>query len=188
MWRSIWLFAALFVTVPAAWAETVDCSRVEPSGERTLCFEAVLPADVTTVWALWAEPEQLRTWMAPVAAIELRPGGMMEAAYNPAGRLGDEANILNRVVSVAPLQSFAIQVARAPPGFPHPDEVRELVTFIEFEPLTPTSTRVRVSMLGYRDGAAFDALYGFFARGNAWTLEKLRERIVDGPVNWEAAQ
>lgn len=189
MLRSFWFFSAILLISPAAQAETVaDCSRVEASRERTLCFETVLPADLAAVWALWAEPAQLRTWLAPVATIDLRPGGMMEAAYDPAGRLGDDANILNRVVAVAPWQSFAIQVARAPPGFPHPDEVRELVTFIEFEPVGASSTRVRVSMLGYREAPAYDALYAFFARGNAWTLEKLRERVVDGPVNWAAPQ
>ncbi len=187
MRRLVCLLGAIFLTVSVAWAEPVAaCSRVEPGGERTLCFEAVVPVEPAAVWALWSQPAQLRTWLAPVATIELRPGGMMEAAYDAAGRLGDDANILNRVVSVAPLQSFAIQVARAPPGFPHPDEVRELVTLIEFEPVEATSTRVCVSIFGYRDGQAFDELYAFFARGNVWTLEKLNERVVDGPVNWEA--
>ncbi len=82
------------------------------------------------------------------------------------------------------MQSLTIQVERAPPGFPHPQDVRELVTVIELQPLSAGTTRVRVSMSGYRDGAAFDELRTFFARGNAWTLQKLRERVVDGPVNW----
>lgn len=189
MWRVISVLLAVTLFIPSARAEAVtECSRVEPSLERTLCFETVVPADATAVWALWSQPEQLRTWLAPIASIEMRPGGMMEAAYDASGRLGDASNILNRVVAVTPQRSFAIQVARPPPGFPHPDEVRELVTFIEFEPLSASSTRVRVSMLGYREGAAFDELYAFFARGNAWTLAKLNQRIVDGPVNWSAPQ
>ena len=185
MWRAIWLFAAIILTMPGAWAEPVsDCSRVEPSLERTLCLEVTVPANASAVWALWSAPEQLRTWLAPVATIELRPGGMMEATYDASGRLGDDSNILNRIVSIAPQHSFAIQVARPPPGFPHPDEARELVTFIEFEPVDAASTRVRVPMFGDREGVAFDELYAFFARGNAWTLAKLRERVADGPVDW----
>lgn len=143
-----------------------------------------MPASVAAVWALWSESGQLATWMAPVAAVDLRPGGLMEAAYDPAGAIGDLNNVLNRVVDVDPLRSFSIRVERAPPGFPHADVVRELVTRIELAPLSENSTRVRVSMSGYGDTAAFNELYAFFARGNAWTLQKLRERIVDGPVDW----
>lgn len=177
----------LLLATPAAWAEpATDCSRVEPSGERTLCVEGVVPAPVAEVWALWAEPAQLQTWLAPVAAIDLRPGGMMEVSYDASGHLGAETNILNRVISVVPMRSFVIQVARQPHGVP--DEVRELATLIEFEAQGERATRVRVSMLGFREGQTFDGLYAFFARGNAYTLNELSERITNGPNDWEAAQ
>ncbi|MEQ1818867.1 MAG: SRPBCC domain-containing protein [Terricaulis sp.] len=187
MIRTLAVSLAIFLTSPAAWAEpATDCSRVEPSGERTLCVEGVVPAPVAEVWALWAEPEQLRTWLAPVATIDLRPGGMMEVSYEASGRLGAANNILNRVISVVPLQSFVIQVARQPQGVPN--EVRELATLIEFEPQGARATRVRVSMLGFREGQTFDGLYAFFARGNAYTLNELSERVTNGPTNRQAAQ
>lgn len=186
MLRSIFCALALFgIATPVFAQDMRDCSRVSESGERTLCFEVELPAPSADVWALWAESRQLSTWMAPVAAIDLRPGGMMEASYDPHGRIGDAGNILNRVVAVAPMQSLTIQVERAPPGFPHPVEVRELTTLIALQAVDADETRVRVSMTGFRDGAAFDELYAFFARGNAYTLQKLRERVINGPVNWE---
>ncbi len=185
MFRVLLCFAWFAAAAPLASAQEVaDCSSVEADGARTLCVEAEMPAGVADVWALWGESGRLQTWMAPVAAIDLRPGGLMEAAYDPSGAIGDPNNILNRVVAVDPLRSFSIQVERAPPGFPHADVVRELVTRVEFTPLSDTSTRVRVSMSGYGDSAAFNELYAFFARGNAWTLQKLRERIVSGPVDW----
>lgn len=188
MARIFLLAICLLLTAPRAFADEVaDCSRAEPASGRVLCLEAELAAPVAEVWGLWASSEQLQTWLAPVAAIDLRPGGMMESAYDPAGRIGAEGNILNRVVAVSPMQSLSIQVARAPPGFPHPEEVRELVTLIELLPAGERSTRVRVSMTGFQAGAAYDELYAFFARGNAWTLQKLRERVVDGPVDWRAA-
>lgn len=187
MMRLLTCTLMLALMAPRAFAEGItDCSRA--GAERMLCVEADVPAGAREVWALWAESDQLRTWMAPVAAIDLRPGGLMEAAYNPAGRLGDDANVLNRVVALAPAQSLTIQVERAPPGFPHPDEVRELQTMIELTPVSDGVTRVRVSMTGYREGAAYDELYAFFARGNAWTLQKLHERIVRGPVDWTETQ
>lgn len=187
MGRVLLALFLICVGASAAWAEpATDCSRIEPSGERTLCVDALVPAPVAEVWALWAEPEQLRTWLAPVAAIDLRPGGMMEVSYDASGRLGAANNILNRVISVVPLQSFVIQVARQPQGVP--DEVRELATLIEFEPHGDRATRVRVSMFGYREGQTFDDLYTFFARGNAYTLTKVSERVTNGPTDWRAAQ
>jgi hypothetical protein len=42
-------------------------------------------------------------------------------------------------------------------------------------------------MVGYREGEDFDALYRFFARGNAQTLAALAARAVNGPTDWSAA-
>lgn len=161
-----------------------DCSRTEPGGERTLCHEVVVETSSAEVWRLWASDEGLRSWLAPVAAIDLRPGGAFETSYDPAGQIGAANNIRNRVVAVVPERLLVIQVARAPPGFPHADEARELTTLIEFEPIDANTTRVRGSMLGYRAGEAFDALYAFFERGNGYTFTKLQERVANGPVDW----
>lgn len=177
---------AFALSVSAAHAEDVsDCSSVDAHGARTLCREAVLPVDVPSVWTLWSDPAQLSTWMAPVAAIDLRPGGIMEAAYDVSGRIGDPGNILNRVVAVEPQRSLSLQVERAPPGFPHPHEVSDLVTVIELTAVGAQATRVRVSMSGYREGQAFDDLYAFFARGNTWTLRALSRRVTNGPMRWD---
>jgi uncharacterized protein YndB with AHSA1/START domain len=177
------LLAAAF-TAPAAAQDLSDCSWTEPDRDRVLCHEAVIDAPVADVWALFATSEGLASWLAPVAAIELRVGGMFESSYDRAARLGEAGNIRNRVVAFAPEELLVIQVAHAPPGFPHADAVRELTTVITFEQIDAARTRVRTAMLGYREGAAFDALYQFFDAGNAYTLNKLRERVENGPVDW----
>lgn len=189
MKRLLAVLAAVFALAAPAFAhEAADCSRVEADGARTLCAEIVVAASTEEVWALWAEPEQLRTWLAPIATIDMRAGGLMETSYDAAQPLGDPRNILNRVVSVEPGRAFALQIERAPPGFPHADEARALVSVIAIEPAHDGGTRVRVSMRGFGDGAAFDELYAFFARGNAFTLEQLHKRVSDGPTNWQAAE
>lgn len=162
-----------------------ECSRVE-AAERTLCHEIDLSASATEVWALFASSEGLRTWMAPVAAIDARAGGMMEASYTMGARIGDAGNILNRIDAIEPGESLALAIARAPPGFPHADLAAELSTLIELETIDAVHTRVRVTMRGYRQGEGFDVLYRHFNAGNAWTLRKLEERVRTGPVNWGA--
>lgn len=165
----------------------VDCSHIETDGSRTLCHEAVLPAAASEVWALFANSEGLRSWAAPIAAIDLRIGGMWESSYDPHAQLGDPGNIVNRVLSFAPERMLSIAVERAPPGFPEPDLVRRVWTVIEIAPVDARRARVRVSMLGYGQGAGFDRLYAMFARGNALTLEHLDERVRDGATDWSAA-
>jgi hypothetical protein len=164
------------------------CSRAEAASERVLCHALVVPAAASEVWSLISTAEGWRTWAAPVAAVDLRSGGFIETSYAPSARIGDPGNIRNRVLALAPERLLVIQIADAPPGFPHEDLARQLTTAIELEPLDAARTRVRISMMGYRDEPGFDALYAFFDRGNAFTLTKFRERIERGPVDWQAAQ
>ncbi|WP_395647485.1 SRPBCC domain-containing protein [Terricaulis sp.] len=154
-----------------------SCTRTETDGSRALCHEAVLPASAHDIWMLFATSEGLRSWLAPVAAIDLRIGGMWEASYDASARLGDPGNIRNRIMSYLPERMLSIQVANAPPGFPHAERVAELWTVIELEPVSAGETRVRVSMLGYGEGEADDALWRMFDAGNAYTLQKLGERV-----------
>jgi uncharacterized protein YndB with AHSA1/START domain len=185
------LAITLGVAAPAS-AETVSgdvetCSRAEVQGEQTLCHVLDVPAPAGEVWELISTAEGWRTWAAPLAAIDLRSGGLLETSYAPNARIGDPGNIRNRVLAFAPERLLVIQIADAPPGFPHTELARELTTAIELEPLDATHTRVRITMMGYRDAPGFETLYAFFDRGNALTLAKLAERIERGPVDWEAA-
>jgi len=165
-----------------------NCSRTEPSGERTLCHVAVIDAALGDVWALFTTTEGLHSWLAPVVAIDARVGGMWESSYDRTARIGDAGNIRNRVLAIVPERLVVIQIANAPPNFPHLDLARQLATTIEFESVDAGHTRVRVSMTGYRAGEGFDVLYGHFDRGNAYTLQMLAARVANGPTDWSAAQ
>lgn len=166
--------------------EVSSCARVETDLTRTLCHEVVLPAPRAEVWRLLTTSDGLRTWAAPVAAIDLRVGGLWEASYDPDASLGDAANIHNRVLSYLPERMLSLRAERAPPGFPHADLLGETWSVIELEAIDAAQTRVRVSGLGYRNGAGFDDLYAMFAHGNALTLAHLHERITQGPIDWAA--
>lgn len=175
-----------FALAGTAEAAVSSCSRTEASGERTLCHEAVIAAPVGQVWELWATSEGLASWAAPIVAMDARSGGTFESNYDPNGRIGAAGNIRNRVIAAVPNALLVIQVSHAPPGFAHEAEVQQLATAITLEAIDADHTRVRVAMIGYREGAAFDELYQFFDRGNAWTLSKLEQRVTSGPVDWRA--
>lgn len=192
MGRLLGLFLAL-ASIAGGWAYAEpaairDCSRAEVSGERVLCQEAPISASPEALWTLFSTNEGLQSWVAPVAAIDLRVGGVFESSYDLSSRIGDAGNIRNRIIEFRPNQVLIFQVAEAPPGFPHVEQVRQLTTVIELTPINDDVTRARVSMLGYRAGEGFDFLYQHFARGNAYTLTKLDERVRLGPVDWSGAE
>lgn len=196
MWRGavfvalVWSGLVMCVTTAAARqvAAPIDCSRVETGGARTLCHEQVVPAPLEEVWRLFASTEGLASWVAPVAAIELRIGGFWESSYRADARLGDPGNIRNRILSYYPEKMLSIAVDSAPPGFPEPELVRTVWTVIEFEQVGRSRTRVRVSMLGYLEGAGYERLYSMFRVGNAETLKALHTRVVTGPTDWAKAR
>lgn len=167
-------------------ADVASCSHVEQDGSRTLCHEAIVAAPAREVWRLFATTEGLGSWVAPVAAIDLRIGGMWEASYRRDAHIGDPGNIRNRVLSYVPEHMLSIAVDSAPPGFPEPDLIRNVWTVIELLPAGENMTRVRVSMLGYGAGPHYDRLYAMFDEDNAFTMRKLAERIATGPIDWAA--
>ena len=55
---------------------------------------------------------------------------------------------------------------------------------LRLEPLTPTSTKITITGMGYREGELYDKAYEFFEKGNAWSLQKMQEAFE--PADREA--
>ncbi len=183
----ITLSAALLLLLSATVAsgqEVTSSSYVAPDGSRVLRQSIEVPAPVLEVWQALTTTEGVRSWAVPVAAVDFRPGGIWESSYRLEGRIGDPENIRNRILSYLPPRMLSIQAIQAPPGFPHPELLPEIFSVFELEVLDPSRTRVTVSMVGYREGGGYDVLYSFFERGNAWSLQQLRKRFAEGPIDW----
>lgn len=166
---------------PTERAATSTCALVTAQNPRTLCHEAVVDAAPCDVWALISTSEGWRSWAAPVAHVDLRVGGEIETSYNANAVIGAPGNIHNRIVAFEPNRTLSIQIAEAPPGFPHAVEARTLVTRIALSNVGD-GTRIEIAMSGFESGEAYDALHQFFDAGNAYTLNKLVERIENGPT------
>jgi uncharacterized protein YndB with AHSA1/START domain len=174
-------------TASAALAAGVaDTSYAAPDGARVLRHEIVVPASTTDVYRAFTTAEGWRTWAVPFAQLtpDLSVGAIMETSYNPAAKPGDANNIKNKVLAFIPDRLFAFHAVQAPQGFKHADLLARIFTVAEFEPVDANHTRIKLSMLGYGSGPGFDALYAHFAKGNAWTAQKLIERFEKGPVDW----
>lgn len=182
----LFLTIVLCSTMPALAGEVVDSSYKAPDGTRVLRHEVVVPASIAEVYVALTTAEGWRTWAAPFAVMtpDFGAGAILETSYNPDAKPGEAANIKNRVLAYIPERMFAFQAVQAPAGFKHADLLAHIFTVAELEPVSARRTRIRLSMLGYGDGQAFDELYGFFAKGNAWTMSTLSQRFESGPIDW----
>lgn len=179
--------AALFTAAPAtaapSWRDykgVSNTSFVEPGGDRSLQLAIDLPAPPETVFALFATSEGFASWAAPVARVDLRVGGAIEANYDPKKAIGDPDNIINRIEAYVPGRLLVIRNVQTPAALPNRELFGKTVTVMEFAPLSGGRTRLTLTNAGYGKGAGFDALYQHFEWGNAYTLDRLRQRIETG--------
>ena len=182
------LVAASLVCLTHALAApaVVDGSRNEADGTRTMSLSIEVPAAAADVWTALTTSDGWRSWAAPVAQVDFRLGGIIETSYSPGAVAGAPGNIRNEILAFVPQRMFAIRNVQAPPrtAFDVPT-FQSLHTVILVEPVAPTLTRVSVIQPGYRTGEPWDTVYTHFAWGNAWTLEQLKTRFSEGPIDWK---
>lgn len=171
---------------PAAGQEVADKSHTTSDGRRIARLEADIPASLSDVWGAFATDEGLRSWMAPVAAVDMKIGGIMEASYHPDAKIGDPANIKNRILSFAPETMLSLQVSQFPPNYPFDkDKAGKTWSVILFHPISDKVTRVTLLGFGFQKGDDWEKLHQFGIRANSYSLMKLHERFTKGPSDWD---
>lgn len=154
-------------------AATASAQNITP-----VVSEGVVDAPLAQVWRAWATAEGLRSWMAPVADIDLRVGGLMRANYAATGSLEDDGAIHNTVLSFEPERMLSIKVARFPTGFPFPNAIRNMWTVILLSPVEGGRTLVHAASLGFTPDEESQKMRAFFEQGNAVTLQALQKRFA----------
>jgi uncharacterized protein YndB with AHSA1/START domain len=138
--------------------------------------EGVVDRPVSEVWRLWTTQAGLQSWMVKRADIDLRIGGLMRTRYADDGPLGDSQTINNRILSYEPERMLSIKVDGAPADFPFRAAIANMWTVIYFNPLDKDRTSIRIISLGFDDSAESRAMREFFVKGNAMTLEQLKQK------------
>jgi uncharacterized protein YndB with AHSA1/START domain len=156
---------------------SVTSVRADEAGSTTRC-EVVVEAPVDRAWAAFTTKDGIESWMVPHAEIDLRVGGTMCTNYNAAGVIGDEGTIENTILCFEPQRMLSIKATKPPAGFAFKDQIESMWSVIYFEPLGLNRTRVRVVGMGYGADEASQKMREHFDKGNAWTLEKLRQRFA----------
>ncbi len=186
------LISFVAAPLPAAertWREFKDVSNTsftEPSGDRSIQLSIDVPASPHDAFTAFTTSEGFASWAVPVAKVEFRIGGYIEASYDANAKPGDPGNIKNQIVAYVPDRLLVLHNIQAPPGFADADLFQRTSTVIEFIALDSQRTRVTLTHAGYGAGDRFDALYRNFEWGDAYTLQELKTRFVNGPVDWAA--
>jgi uncharacterized protein YndB with AHSA1/START domain len=174
---------AFAVIAPPANSQSSEQSHVTVTRTATpakrLDFETTVPATVAQVWEALSTSKGLSTWLFPNAVVDLRPGGDWIVKF-PGGSTGG-----GTIVAFVPQQKLEI-AALAPDQFPTVRRDRTHATFELRATPDGKSTVVHLAQTGWKSGEEWDKAYDYLAGGNAELLETLRQRFVNGPVDWDA--
>lgn len=155
-----------------------DTSSVEPNGARLLQDTVRIAAPPAVVWTALTDQAAYRAWAAPVSFIDFRVGGLVEVSFDPKGRQGDPTNLRQKITAYVPNRMIAFQnqpqdQSKGPVGPPGHEVYPQLAIVMELKPVDG-GTEVVLSQVGYGQGQAFDALYGFFKLHNPEYLADLK--------------
>jgi uncharacterized protein YndB with AHSA1/START domain len=182
------LVAAVSAAEPS-WRDFKDVTNtsfVEPSGQRSIQLSVDVAASPHDAFAAFTTSDGFSSWAVPIAKVDYRIGGYIEASYDANAKIGDPGNIKNAIVAYVPDRVLVIHNIQAPADFADQELFQRTVTIIEFTALEPRRTRVTITNAGYGAGEGFDTLYRHFEWGNAYTLHALKGRFEKGPVDWAA--
>ncbi len=159
---------------------SLSCASAKPA--RVLQKQVEVEAPAADVWSAWTTAEGARSFFAPDARIEARPGGAYEiyfALEMPEGKRGSEGC---KVVAVDTGKRLAF-TWNFPLSLPEiRDEHTEVA--IALEPLGEKRTRVTLTATGWKPGEVWDKGYAYFEKAWDTVLTRLQSRFKAGPVDW----
>src|SRR3990170_7743642 len=140
------LIAASTANAAAQSGPVADTSHIASDGERVLQQTVEIDAPVERVWQAFTTTAGFRSWAAPIAVVDFRLGGIIEAAYDPKGRIGAPGNIKNEIVAYVPQRMLAIRNVQAPPKLPFDAATFQKIHTVNFfEPISASRTRVTIA-------------------------------------------
>jgi uncharacterized protein YndB with AHSA1/START domain len=150
--------------------------------ERAIVKTVTVKASADEVWQAWTTREGIRSFFAPDARIEARPGGPFEVYMNPYARPGLKGGDDMVVLAVQEKKMLSF-TWNAPPHLAEARQQRTSVT-VRLAPAADGATEVRLTHTGWGDGGQWDQAYAYFDKAWAGVLANLEKRFSTGPVDW----
>jgi len=166
----------------------MNLSFVSESGEKFLRYEMEVDTSITEVWKAIATEEGVKTWMAPVAKLDLKTGGTVQTNYSSNSKIGDEGTISLNIINYIPNEMLIYKISLNN-VFPEKcrKEDKNLQEIIQLKPVSNNRTKIISTMVGWGVGKEWDKTYSFFERGNKWSYQQLLKRFTNGAIDWKEA-
>ena len=151
------------------------------NGELIFRHDVLINAPLSEVWAAYTTAQGIKGWIAPVADIDLRTGGLMRTNYDATKTLDDPSSILLTVRNYIPHKMLTLQASLTNhfEGFTK-EEQGNMYNVVLFEAISKKKTRLISYGLGYKKEAKYLALLKFFIPANEWTYQQLKNYVEKG--------
>jgi uncharacterized protein YndB with AHSA1/START domain len=150
--------------------------------ERALVKVAIVAAPLEAAWKAWTTTEGIKSFFAPDARVEARPGGAFEVFFNPYAKPGLKGADGMEVLAVQENRMFSF-TWNSPPHLPEVRNQRTAVT-LRFSALGENRTEVRLTHSGWGDGGQWDQSFAYFDTAWGKVLANLEKRFAEGPIDW----
>ena len=157
----------------AVFVATLALANIASAQEKREVFEAEVDASVDDVWIAFTTTEGLKSWVAPLADIDLKVGGKWRANYNAEGKLGDSSTIENTILCYDPKRMISLKATGFPEGFKFKDAAKETWSIFYFTAVSDSKTKITVVGLGYNDTEQSKKMRSFFETANKYSMDQL---------------
>jgi uncharacterized protein YndB with AHSA1/START domain len=152
--------------------------------ERAIVESITVKANLNDVWNAWTTTEGIKSFFAPDAKIEAKPGGAFHVYINPLAPAGMKGADDTVFLAVQPKRMISF-TWNAPPSLPEARQQRTVVV-VRFVARSEALTEVSLHHSGWGEAAAdneWGKAYDYFAKAWPNVLKNLKKRFDDGPVD-----
>ncbi|MGE0758732.1 MAG: SRPBCC domain-containing protein [Pirellulaceae bacterium] len=139
--------------------------------------ECEIDASIEDVWSAFTTSKGLKSWVAPLADIDLRVGGKWRANYNKNGKLGDETTIENTILCYDPQRMLSIKATGFPKGFEFVEAAKETWSIFYFTKVSDKKTKITIVGLGYTESEQSKKMRAFFKPANEYSMKRLKTAL-----------
>jgi PTH1 family peptidyl-tRNA hydrolase len=154
-----------------------------PKETRAVRKSVTVSAPRETVFDAWTTEEGARTFFAPDARIELKPGGAYELYFNPDEQTGDRGSEGCKILAYRRPQ-FLVFSWNAPPEIPTLRKKRAKTRVEVRLEEAGARTDVTLTQSGWGKGPDWDECFNYFERAWDVVLSGLKASFETGPIDW----
>lgn len=138
-------------------------------------------ASVDKVWNAYTTKEGWKKWVAPVAEIDFKIGGLIQTNYNKEAKIGDEGTIRLHIINYVPRKLLTLQ-AEISESFPvfMKEDAKGFYNVISFEKINDYTTKITSFGIGYKKNPKYLELLNFFIKGNEASYIQLISYLEKG--------